>query len=306
MRNRADRASEAGLTIVEVVVVVAIMAVCVGMAAPSVRDWHRREATKTAINEFGGRLRQERSRAMTESLPHLVLIQEEKIVDGKRSTFALLVRDRDRSYSVTAADDVEQYDLGAYPLDVRQYGPDHTILPMTSSAAGSGSALDGDYKSLLGDYGQKMSDGQSSGDYSDVLAMYEDKAEDWAGSGSPGCSGAGPCLDPSHADYEPHFDPGSSGYDPQAVLDLLNGTYTPPAGTGPVNGATFPISETHGVPAMAFNEKGVPVGLDTRHDWGSGSGAIFVTDGEVVYSAFVLPLGAVSERRYDPATNTWE
>jgi hypothetical protein len=74
-----------------------------------------------------------------------------------------------------------------------------------------------------------------------------------------------------------------------------------------VNGATFPVSAAEEVPAFAFTERGIPVALDTPKAWGSGVGSVFVTDGRyVVYSASVSPLGQVTERRYNPETNSWK
>jgi type II secretory pathway pseudopilin PulG len=65
------------------------------------------------------------------------------------------------------------------------------------------------------------------------------------------------------------------------------------------NGASFPVSETEGVPAVAFNEQGIPVSLDAPTQWGSGAGAVYVTDGgSTVYAASISPLGEVSEVRY--------
>jgi prepilin-type N-terminal cleavage/methylation domain-containing protein len=304
--TRHPRHAETGFTIVEILTVLAIIAVLSAVAAPFMLRFKAAEDVKPAIVEIGGKLRTARSQALTEGLPQLVFIQKETIVDGKRTVFAQFVRDNDRSYSITPPDDVEEFELGGFPLHVRQYGDDDTLLPNVTSG-GSGSALDGDYISLLGDYSQKMADGQSTGDYSDVMAMYEDKAEDWASSGNPGCSGAGPCLDPGHGDYEPQFDPASPGYDPAAVLALLNGTYNPGNATELTNGTTFPIANAAGVPAIGFTERGIPVDLDTPKAWGTGAGSVFVTDGSsVVYAASVTPLGTVSERRFDTGSNTWK
>jgi hypothetical protein len=65
------------------------------------------------------------------------------------------------------------------------------------------------------------------------------------------------------------------------------------------NGASFPNSESEGVPAVAFNEQGIPVSLDSPSEWGSGAGAVYLTDGDsALYAASVSPLGEVSEVRY--------
>jgi type II secretion system protein H len=297
---------DAGFSIIEILTVVAVMGLVAAIAAPAMVRMKNKQETRSAVVELGGMIRQARSQAMSDSVPHLVLFEKEEIIEGKRTTFALFVRDNDRTYTITAPDDVKRFELSGYPLQVRQYSEDHVLLPGVTSSS-SESALDGDYMDLLGDYSQKMADGDASGNYYDVLAMYEDKAEDWAGGGSPGCSGPGPCLDPDHGDYEPQFDPGSPDYDPSAVLDLLNGTYSPSSTSEVVNGTTFPLSDVAGIPALAFTERGVPVDLDTPTAWGTGAGSVYVTDGEqVVYAASVAPLGSVRERRFDTVTNGWQ
>jgi hypothetical protein len=74
-----------------------------------------------------------------------------------------------------------------------------------------------------------------------------------------------------------------------------------------VNGASFPLSEGEGVPALAFDERGVPVSLDSPTQWGSGAGAIYLTDNErVVYAASLSPMGEVQVERYDPTTISWK
>jgi hypothetical protein len=73
------------------------------------------------------------------------------------------------------------------------------------------------------------------------------------------------------------------------------------------NGTTFPMSEDAGVPAIAFNERGIPVSPDSPDEWGSGAGAVYLTDNEsAVYAAVLSPMGEVGVRRYEPATASWK
>jgi hypothetical protein len=304
------------------------------LTAPNIIRFKSSYEVQAGISQIGGKLRVVRATAISRGIPHLVFIDDEEIVDGNRSTFAIIVSDNDRTYTITDPDDVEVFELGPeISPDVTQHDAEGSTsifagaLPVPASSVpsvltaappgSSGSCLDGDYTALIGDYSAKMASGKSSGNFSDVLAMYADKAEDWAGAGSPGCSGAGPCLDPSHADYEPALDPTSADYDPQAVLDLLNGEYDPTVAvptaeptvitTEWTNGTTFPVSETDGLPGFAFTEHGMPVALDTPAAWGSGVGGIYLTDNRyALYGAFISALGEVSERRYDPTTETWK
>jgi hypothetical protein len=289
--------------VVEALTLTGVLAAIVGLSAPYMIRFKSTLDVQSASAQVSGVLRVARARAIADAVPRLVLFEDEEVVDGTRSAFARVVKDVDRSYSVTPPDEVETFALDAsVPAHVGQYDPGSSALP--GLEGGSGSALDGDYTSLIGDYSAKMAAGDATGNYSDVLAMYADKAEDWAGAGSPGCSGPGPCLDPSHADYEAALDPNNPAYDPAAVLALLKGTYDP---TSLTHGTTFPISQTEGVPAMAFNERGIPVALDSAKALGTGAGAVYVSDGAyAVYASIISPMGEVSARRYDVASGTWK
>jgi hypothetical protein len=73
-----------------------------------------------------------------------------------------------------------------------------------------------------------------------------------------------------------------------------------------VNGATFPIDPTDGRPVIAFSERGVAVDPANPTAWGSGAGAIYLTDGEAtVYAAVVGPLGEVQLRVFDAGSAGW-
>jgi hypothetical protein len=73
-----------------------------------------------------------------------------------------------------------------------------------------------------------------------------------------------------------------------------------------VNGSTFPVDETSGRPVIAFSERGIPVDPSNPTRWGSGAGAIYLTDGQqAVYAAVVQPMGDVKLRKYEPATGDW-
>lgn len=73
-----------------------------------------------------------------------------------------------------------------------------------------------------------------------------------------------------------------------------------------VNGATFPLDEESGRPVVAFSERGIPVDPATPTRWGSGAGAIYLTDGQsALYAAVVNPLGGIRLKKYEATTQSW-
>jgi type II secretory pathway pseudopilin PulG len=259
----------AGYTVVEALSVVGVMGVAAAFSAPSVINFKAAQEVQSATAQVGGMLQRVRARAIGESTPYLVVFQKEEVTDGERSPFALIVRDTDRSYSVTEPDTVETFALDPnVPDDVRQYGEapgspiyedmvppqsDRSML-VENRSSGSGSSGSG---GLLGGVGQIVGG---------LLG----------GSGSSG-SGSGTSIA-----MEP-------------VMDTVT------------DGTTFPISEEAEAPTIAFNERGIPVSPDSPQDWGSGAGAVYVTDNEKsVYAAVLSPLGEVSLSRYDAGTKSWK
>jgi hypothetical protein len=73
-----------------------------------------------------------------------------------------------------------------------------------------------------------------------------------------------------------------------------------------VNGATFPVDPNDGRAVIAFSERGVAVDPAHPTAWGSGAGALSLTDGESsVYAAVVGPLGDVQLRVFDAGSAGW-
>ena len=73
-----------------------------------------------------------------------------------------------------------------------------------------------------------------------------------------------------------------------------------------VNGATFPVDETDGRSVVAFSERGIPVDPANPTEWGSGAGAIYLTDGvSTVIAALVAPLGDIQLREFDAGSSSW-
>ncbi len=84
--------------------------------------------------------------------------------------------------------------------------------------------------------------------------------------------------------------------------------YDPQPGAlgGVVNGASFKLDPSTGVPGVGFTARGVPVDLANPGSWGTGAGAFYVTDNvDSVYAAEVGPLGEVRVRSLSGATNDW-
>ena len=299
----------AGYTLVEAITVVGAAGVVTAVAAPSIIRFKATHEVHAATWQVGGTLQWVRSRAISEGLPQLVLFQKEDVVDGERSVFAQIVRDNDRSYSLTPPDDVEDFTLDAnVPSSVRQYGEtdevpiyQDMVAPIqdrsssargSSSGSGSGSSgSSGSGSSGSGSSGSGSS-GSGSGGSGGLLGGVGELLGGLLGGGSG--SGAGSSGSGSS---------GSSGsvsgsVEPESQSEIVKDIVT--------NGTTFSVSSTDGVPAIAFNERGIPVSPDSPQEWGTGAGAVYITDNEnAVYAAVVSPMGEVEVQRYEPVTATW-
>jgi type II secretory pathway pseudopilin PulG len=256
-RNRFGRLGEsAGYTVVEALTVVGAMGVVAAFSAPSIMNFKAVQEVQAATSEVGGMLQRVRTRAAAEAVPHLILFQKEDVSGGERSAFALIVRDNDRTYSLTPPDDVETFKLDPrLRPEIRQYG-----------------------------------EGDAAPIYETMLAPTEDRSTtvDNSGSGSSGSGSSGS---------------GSSGSGSSGSSRLLREVVKEVA----TNGTTFEVAADAGVPALAFNERGIPVSLESPQDWGSGAGAVYLTDNEnAVYAAVLSPLGEISLSRYDPKTSSWK
>jgi type II secretory pathway pseudopilin PulG len=254
----------AGYTVVEALSVVGVMGVAAAFSAPSIINFKAAQEVQSATAEVGGMLQKVRARAIGQSTPYLVVFQKEEVVDGERSPFALIVRDTDRSYSITAPDSVETFTLDpSTSPDVRQYGE------------APGDPIYAEMVPPREDRSQLVESNSGSGS---------------SGSGSSGSSGSGSGSSGSSGS-------GSSGS--SRSTETVKDTVT--------NGTTFSVSEEVGAPTIAFNERGIPVSPDSPQDWGSGAGAVYMTDNEkAVYAAVVSPLGEVSLVRYDANAQSWK
>jgi prepilin-type N-terminal cleavage/methylation domain-containing protein len=74
-----------------------------------------------------------------------------------------------------------------------------------------------------------------------------------------------------------------------------------------VDGTTFPVDGTVGVPVVAFSAQGSAVTLAPPHDWGTGAGGIYLTDSDqMVFGIVVQPLGDVRTLAFDDHDGTWK
>jgi prepilin-type N-terminal cleavage/methylation domain-containing protein len=251
-----ERRTEAGFTLIEVVTVCAIIGILALLAYPNMVRFNAQQQAKSGATQMAGVLDEARSRATNEATPYLVYINE-KIVDGGGGCgpAATIVRDSDRTYTVTAGDDVRDVALAEGACaKVKQFGETPTA------------GLD-DVRLPVEDLSVRalVSTGVAT------VAGEEDDDEDDEGSSG-----------------------GESTDSGTRVMDVA------------VNGATFPIDANSGRPVIAFSERGIPVDPANPTSWGSGAGAVYMTDGHsTVYAAVVEPLGNVQLRVYDSVKGDW-
>jgi prepilin-type N-terminal cleavage/methylation domain-containing protein len=259
------RNTSAGFTLIELMTVCAIIGVLAMLAYPNMVRFKEQQQTKAGATQMAGVLAEARSRATNEATPYLVYFNE-KTVDGNGNCgpAATIVRDSDRTYSITAGDDVRDIALPEGACEkVKQFG--ETPTEALSELKLPVEDLSTRALSVSGVSAPVSSSGSGS----------SGSGSSSSGEGSGG-EGSGKTVSTTK------------------VADVV------------VNGATFPIDATSGLPVVAFSERGIPVDPANPTSWGSGAGAIYVTDGRsTVYAAVVQPLGNVQLRVYDNVSGEW-
>jgi prepilin-type N-terminal cleavage/methylation domain-containing protein len=257
MTGRQD--SSAGFTLVEMIAVLAILGVLAVLVYPNLVRFKDQQLTRSGVTQVGGVLDDARARASTEAVPYLVFFNDRNAGGNGCGSAATVVRDADRSYSITAGDDVRDVEFEYSVCRVaRPFGDPTTVvdssipLPTQDLAVRAIGGVGGIVGGLVGGLG-----GIVGG---------------LVGGGGGGGGGAAPAM----------------------LADTV------------VYGSTFPIDPASGRPVVAFSERGIPVDPQTPTQWGSGAGAMYVTDGrETVYAALVQPLGDVQLRVYDRVAGDW-
>jgi hypothetical protein len=202
------------------------------------------------------------------------------------------VRDNDRSYSLTPPDTVETFALdSSIRPQVRQFGesPDTTARTDIPPAYTDASTLTSETRATT--------DSSGSGSGGLIGGVTEIVGDLLGGSDSSG-------SDTSESDSS---EGEGSGTTRQTTTASTTRQSAGSLSDSVANGSTFPVSEGEGVPGVAFNERGIPVSLDSPGDWGSGAGAVYMTDGEgALYASVLSPLGEVSIAHYDSGSGTWK
>ena len=214
-----------GFTIIELLVVVAIISVLSFLAAPKLTQYRLREDARSLADAYRGALSEARSLAIARGRPHYVLFNAPAIPEWEDDAIALIVDDADSSFNISTGD------------------------AFTSPAKRLSSA-----EVQVGLYG--------------------------VGSQST----------------EPFKDATPPSGDQSAPVDLETLS----------QGSSFDTDPSTGVPAVAFTTQGIPVSMQTPNNFGSGAGAIYVTDNAgLVFAVILEPLGAVRIRALRPGTSEW-
>ncbi len=262
----AQRNPSSGFTLIEVITVLAIVAVLSLLVYPNMIRFREQQLTRAGATQIAGLLDGARSRASAEALPYLVYFNEREAGGNGCGSAATVVRDSDRSYTITAGDLVREVELEtdvcrvARPFGDASTAVDPSVPVPAQDVAVRALAAGGGLGGVVGGVG-----GIVGGLIGGIL-------------GGGGGGGAEPAVAP----------------EAPMLADLV------------VNGATFPIDADSGRPVVAFSERGIPVDPASPTNWGSGAGAVYVTDGRnTVYAALVHPLGDVQLRVYDHVIGDW-
>jgi len=114
-------------------------------------------------------------------------------------------------------------------------------------------------------------------------------------------------LPPGPKEHTSLYDP-SLAPDPGTVLPDLDQSKDIPDGklANTVDGTTFNVDPTLGVPAVGFSSQGYPVPVANALDFSGNPGAVYMSDNEnSVVSIVVLPIGAVRTLALDAASDQW-
>jgi type II secretory pathway pseudopilin PulG len=253
-----------GFSLVEAMSVAAVLGIVVALALPSMNRFLDKQEAKSSATKIAGVLEEARSRAITEATPHLVYIHPISAdASGACGPAAVVVRDSDRSYTITDGDRLRE-------------------IHLDSSACRK--------VDLFGE-------GESTEEVA-AVAEIPLPAEDHTPRGLGGLGGLlGGLTEGVTEIVEDLLDPNGAGA-PAPRNDRVADTV--------VNGATFPVDAESGRPVIAFSERGIPVDPSQPTSWGSGAGAVYLTDRHAtVYAAVVQPMGSVAVRVYDHGTNAW-
>jgi prepilin-type N-terminal cleavage/methylation domain-containing protein len=277
-----------GFTLLEVMTVVAILGILATFAFPSVRHTLDRQQAKASATQVAGLLNDARARALAEGTPYLVYFNPPAAESAEGcAALAVEVRDSDHSYSITngdttrdfqlpsgacekvkplSADSAQNADLAAVPLPVEDVAASTAAAASSNSGKGNANGNNGNANGVSGN-GNGNGNGNSGN-----------------GNGNGGANTTVVTSTPATTVAE----------SPAAVVDSV------------VNGATFPVDAADGRSVVAFSERGIPVDPASPNKWGSGAGAIYLTDGEsTVVAAVVSPLGAVQLREFDAGGASW-
>ena len=238
-----ERENTSGFTLIEIMVVCAIIAALAMVAYPNMVRFSAQQRTKAAAVQMAGLLNEARSRATAEATPYLVYFNPRTVdVNGLCGPAATLVRDSDRSYSISADDKVRDIALPEGACEQLKQQTETVSEPLA-----------------------------------ELVLPVEDLSVRALEVAAPPTNPSLPLT-------------GSV----TKLVDVL------------VNDATFPIDQVSGRSVVAFSERGIPVDPESPTNWGSGAGAIYITDGRsTVYAALVQPLGNVQLRVFDRVSGDW-
>jgi prepilin-type N-terminal cleavage/methylation domain-containing protein len=253
-----------GFSLLEVMSVAAVLGIVVALAFPSMNRFLDKQEAKSSATKIAGVLDEARSHAITEATPHLVYINPISAdASGACGPAAVIVRDSDRSYSITDGDRQREVHLDPSACKkVDLFGEGESTEEAAAVAEIPLPEEDHTSRGLgLG----RLLGGVTEG----VTELVEDLLDP---------NGAGAPVAPRN----------------DRVADTV------------VNGATFPVDVASGRPVIAFSERGIPVDPTQPTNWGSGAGAVYLTDRHAtVYAAVVQPMGSVKVRVFDRGANAW-